>query len=226
MRKIFLSHSFNDRDRELVGNVEVLLRSHGLVATNGRTLGGGGLTPEIERVIEDADAFVALLTLRENDPPNVTHPWVLAEFAKARLSSMVAIGLYETGVPVAGFDMAFEHIPLDVAAPLDGLLRLSATIGEWRRRYGRLLKVQVLPAETARRVGARIRDVIVEYRFQRGGNETEWSRAKAFREAYGVFVQLRVPDDAEMVQIKANGPSLAFETPYTPLFVPMQFEEA
>lgn len=90
MPRVFLSHSFADRDRLLVSQVERLLRSHGLIATNGRTLGGGPLTPEIARSIEAADGLVALLTLRENDPVNLTHPWVLQEFGHARLKQKLA----------------------------------------------------------------------------------------------------------------------------------------
>lgn len=74
MRRVFLSHSFAERDRVLVSEVETLIRSHGLIATNGRTLGGGPLTPEVARSIDQADAMVALVTRRENDPGSITHP--------------------------------------------------------------------------------------------------------------------------------------------------------
>lgn len=42
MRRVFLSHSFADRDRVLVSQVKALMRSHGVIATNGRTLGRAG----------------------------------------------------------------------------------------------------------------------------------------------------------------------------------------
>ena len=99
MRRVFLSHSFAERDRALVTHVESLLRSHALVAITGRNLGGGQLTPEVARLIEGSDAMVALFTQRQNEPPGVTHPWVLQEFGHARLRGMPAIGMYETGVP-------------------------------------------------------------------------------------------------------------------------------
>ena len=223
MPKIFLSHSFADRDRELVSQVERLVRSHGLLATNGRNLGGGPLTPEIARSIEEADALVALVTRRENDPGNVTHPWVLQELAHARLRDKPAIGLYEKGVPTQGADAGYEHIDYDPAAAHLAFIKLSETVGEWKRRAGRLLKVQVLPEDVARSLGARADHVRCECRFQVEGNDTDWQAARVRREVGGVFVYLRVPDAAEMVQLRSDGPPQC-ESAYTPVWMPMQLD--
>jgi hypothetical protein len=223
MRKIFLSHSFAERDKVLTAQVESLIRSHGLVAFDGRRLGGGVLTPEIARLIESADAFIALFTLRMNDPGNVTHPWVLLEHGHARLQNKTAIALYESGVPVGGADAGYEHIDYDPAAPIPGFIRLSETIGEWKQRAGRLLKVQVVPDKIAQVLGTRADDVRCECRYHIGGEETAWKPAKVKREVGGVFVYVRVPDDAEMVQLRADGPPPC-ESPYTPLSMPVQFE--
>lgn len=223
MRRVFLSHSFADRDRVLVSQVEALMRSHGVIATNGRTLGGGPLTPEIARFIEEADALVALFTRRENDPGNVTHPWVLQEFGHALMRQMPAIGIYEAGVPVQAAGAGFEHIDYDPAAPVAAFIKLSETMGEWKRRAGRLFKIQVMPEDIARKIGAKADHVRCECRFQIEGNDTAWLPVKVRREIGGVFVYLRVPENAEMVQLRSDGPP-ACESAYTPLFMPVHLE--
>jgi hypothetical protein len=223
MRKVFLSHSFAAQDRTLVTHVEALLRSHGLVAVNGRALGGGPITPEIARLIGETDALIALLTIRKNDPQNVTHPWVLQEFGHARLQNKVAVGLYEVNVPVLPSDVGFERVDYDPADPISGIVRLSEIVGEWKRRAGRLIKITILPEDVARPLGARADQVRCECRFQIEGNDTQWQPAKVRREIGGVFVILRVPDNVEAVQIRLDGPP-AYETAYMPLWPAAQFD--
>jgi hypothetical protein len=223
MRRVFLSHSFAERDRVLVSQVEALIRSHGLIATNGRTLGGGPLTPEIAGFIEETDAMVALLTLRDNDPGNITHPWVQQELGHARLLKKPAIGLYERGVPVQGADAGYEHVDYDPGAPHLSFIELSETLGEWKRRAGRLFKVQVMPDDVARSLGTRADRVRCECRFQIDGNETEWQDVRIRREIGGVFVYLRVPDAVEMIQLRTAGPPPC-ESAYTPLSMPIRLD--
>jgi hypothetical protein len=223
MRKVFVSHSFADRDRELVSHVESLLRSHGLIAVNGRNLGGGLLTPEIARLIEGSDAVIALLTQRANEAEGVTHPWVLQEFGHARLGRKPAIGLYEAGVPPAPTDAGSERIDYSRVNPLPALVRLSEVVGEWKRAAGRLLKVMVMPNEVAQSLGAKADRVRCECRFLIQGADTDWQQARVIKEVGGVFVFLRVPDDVDAVQIRMDGPP-AVETPFTPLWPAMQFE--
>jgi hypothetical protein len=223
VKQIFLSHSFATRDRALVTYVESLLRSHGIIAVNGRNLGGGVLTPEIARLIERSDALIALFTARENEDRGVTHPWVLQEFGHARMRNQPAIGVYETGVATAPVDAGFEHIDYSPADPLPAFVRLSETIGEWKRAAGRPLKVMVMPKEVAQSLGARADQVRCECRFLMQGEDTPWQAARLRREIGGVFVFLRVPDDVEAVQIRMDGPPQV-ETAYTPLWPALQFD--
>ena len=223
MRKVFLSHSFADRDRPLVTHVESLLRSHGLVAVNGKNLQGGSLPPEVAQLMDSSDAVVALMTQRQNEPPGVTHPWVLQEFGHARMSRKRAIGVYETGVLTAPTDVGMEHIDFAPADPLPAFVRLSETIGEWKRAAGRLLKVMVMPSDLAKSLGARADQVRCECRFLIQGEDTAWQTARVRKEVGGVFVFLRVPDEVEAVQIRMDGP-LSADTAYTPLWPAFQFE--
>ena len=223
MKRVFLSHSFAAADRALVTHVESLLRSHGLIAINGKIAGGGQLTPEIARLIESCDALIALLTQRQGEAPGTTHPWVLQEFAHARLQQKRAIGVYESGIAQMASDIGFERIDYVPADPLPAFTHLSETIGEWKRAAGRLLKVMVMPSEVAQMMGARADQVRCEARFLIEGNDTQWQPAQLRREVGGVFVFLRVPDDVEAVQIRMDGPA-AVETPYAPLWPTLQFE--
>lgn len=223
MRKVFISHSFAEQDRALVAHLESLVRSHGLICVTGRRLGGGLLTPEIKRLIDSADAMVALLTQRQGEPAGNTHPWVLQEFGHARLSSKQAIGMYETGVPPAATDDGFERIDFSRDDPLPGFIRFSETVGEWKQAAGRLFKVMVMPSDMAQSLGAKAEQLRCECRFLIQGNDTAWQPAKVRREIGGVYVFLRVPDDVDAVQIRMDGPP-AVETPYTPLWPAITFE--
>jgi len=224
MRNIYLSHSFHPRDRGLVADVEMLIRSHGLIATNSRTVGGGPVTQEITKDIKGADGLVALNTVREDDPANVTHPWVLQEYAVARGEQMPAVVVYEKGVAVQGMDVGYEHVELDPQAPLTAFLRLSTILCDWRRKAGRLLKVQLMPEEIAREIGQQADRYRCEYRYQVEGKETPWLEARVRREVRGVIGYLRVPDQTEMIQIRATGPALNCESPYTPLWMSVSLE--
>jgi len=226
MRKVFLSHSFQDRDRALVGLVERVIRSHGLVLVVGRNLGGGELTEEVAKLIEDADGCVALLTRRENDPGNLTHPWVLQEYGHARFLKKPAVGLYEKGVPQQGAAAAFERIDLDPADAGPAFVKLSEVIGEWRRRAGRLIKVQLMPEAVARDVGKEVDRITCEFRCQVEEREGEWQKARIVREVGGVFGYLRVPEETEMVRLRVSGAGLSCDSPYTPLRMVLELERS
>lgn len=217
MRKVYLSHSFHPRDRELVANVETLIRSHGLLATNSRTVGGGPLTEEIKRDIKAADALIALQTLREHDPQNVTHPWVLQEYAVAR-GEIPAVVLYEKGVPVQGMDIGHEHVELDPDAPLKAFLRLSEMLRLWKYRAGRMIKVQLMPEDLARQIGQATGRCRCEYRYRTEDQETSWQAADVRREVGGVVAYLRIPEGTELIQLRASGAAIDCESPYTPLW--------
>lgn len=220
MRRVFVSHSFADSERGLLGNVDTLLRSHGLVPTTGRNLGGGSLAPEIRKRIEEADAMIALFTLRPGDNPAASHPWVHTEFGYVRMGQKPAVGLYETGATISPADQGNERIDYDPASPLQSFLRLSELLGDWKRRAGRLFKVQVLPEPMAKQLGAMVDNLKCEYRVQDDNGDSPWLPARVTREVAGLFVHLRVPDEAQMVQVRTTGP-VSSESDYTPLWMPI-----
>lgn len=233
MKKVFLSHSFADSDRVFAAQVERVIRSHGLVPTTGRNLAGGALTPEVTRLVEEADGLIALCTQRALQPDGVTHPWVLQEYALARAAAeraargstfKGAISVWQKGIAVAGADAGYEHVDYDVALPADALLRLSEILGEWKQRAGRFLKVQLLPEDVARQIGQAAARVRCECRWQIEGMEYEWQTVDVRRELGGIFGYLRVPERAEMIQVRASGPNVNCESPYTPLRMFVQMD--
>jgi hypothetical protein len=223
LTKVFLSHSFAKKDRDLVTHVEELLLSHGLVPVTGRRLGGGALAENVEHLIAECGALVALVTQPPVTRRRESH-WVPVEFGHARMSGMRAIGVYEVGTPPIGPDAGYEHIVYDPKNPLPAFVRLSHTIGVWKRAAGRFLKVMVLPKQVAVALAARIEDVRCECRFQmRDGAETDWMSARIREEEDGVYVRLQVPEDVERVQIRVDGPA-QFRTVYSDLWPGVEFK--
>lgn len=53
MKKVFLTYSFREEDRDLVSYVEHLLASHNILAVTGEGVGGAGLTPAVQKRIQD-----------------------------------------------------------------------------------------------------------------------------------------------------------------------------
>lgn len=230
MRKVFLSYSFADADRVLASQVERLIRSHGLIATTGRNLAGGPLGPEVIRLIEEADGLVALCTQRAVQPDGVTHPWVLQEYALARAAAQKdpakrALAVWQKGVPVQGIDLGFEHVDYDPPDAAQAFLRLSEILGEWKQRAGRFLKVQLMPEDVARQIGQAAERVQCQFRWQAEGKEEDWKPAQVRRELGGIFGYLWVPDNAEMIQLRAAGPNVSCESPYTPLRMFVQMDQ-
>ena len=230
MRSVFLSYSFNDVDRPLATDVERLIRSHGLIATTGRNLAGKALSDEITHLIDKSDGVIALCTQRAVAPDGVTHPWVLQEYAIGRAASLrdpakQTIAIWQVGVPVVGIDLGYEHVDHDPADSTKTLLRLSEILGNWKQRAGRFIKVQLMPEDVARRIGQAASQVQCQFRWQADGKEEEWKAVDVRREQGGIFGYLRVPDDAEMIQIRASGPNLGFESPYTPLRMFVQMDQ-
>jgi hypothetical protein len=231
MRKIFLSYSFADEDRLLASQVERLIRAFGVVVTTGRNLAGGGLAQEIVNMIEDDDGLVALCTRRGVQPVAGTHPWVLQEYAIARAAALKdpttkhAVAVWQTGVPVAGIDLGFEHVDYDGGASAEAFVRLVEIIGSWKVRAGRLLKVQLMPANVAQQIRQGSDKVRCEFRWQADGREAGWRVAEVRREIGGIYGYLRVPDSAELIQLRASGPNVDLESPYTPVRMFVELEQ-
>lgn len=145
---VFLSSTFGDADREVVGQIGSMLSSVDVQIVTGRRVGGGDLTPEVMKLIENSDGCVALMTRREPlGEPGLerwaTHPWVRDEINHARGHDVRSVALVEEGVSDAGAYRERETIPFRREAPLETFLALLETIHLWREEIGSTLVSRV-----------------------------------------------------------------------------------
>lgn len=205
---IFLSQTFGEGDREIVGHIESLLSSHDVQIVTGRRLGGGDLTPEVMKRIAGADACVALMTRREQlgDPQEgrwITHPWVRDEMNHARSHGIRSIALVESGVSVNGAYSERERIPFDRTAPLAAFLALSDTIRIWKEELGRTRVARVSPDDLGRRF-RREEGMRCRYRFVTPeGDRTAWVEAEPIPAPGGTLLYLKaVRNDKDQVEVE------------------------
>ena len=207
MRTTFLAYAYREPDHALAAQVERLLASHNVRAVTGRTVGGEAITDEVKARIEKADGLIALLTRRDQLAASgwTTHPWVRDELTHARGQDKPAIALLEEGVTPGGAYDENEYVPLDPANPAEALLRLSETIGEWKRKAGRTIKVQILPDDLAAMLSG-VNGLVCRYRLVEGGRLHEWKPADLIPETGGAFLYLRGVQDDHLVQVEIERP--------------------
>ena len=209
MNKIFLSFSFRDADRELVGMVDQLVMSHQLTRVTGRRLEGQDITDAIREKINGSDGLIALLTRRDarTDGGWTTHDWVRDELNFARQAEIPAIAMLENGVVMSGAFSDHERIEFSRDDLPIALLAVSETLGLWKRRAGRQVKVSIVADDLVsnhRFLGGQMR---VEYRFIVGGNVMPWQSITPILEIGGPVVYLQGIQDGYMIQLQVvDGP--------------------
>lgn len=213
MRTIFLSMSFRPDDSDKIGRladaIGRLLQSHNLKFEIGRDE-GRRLTDMVKERIAAADGLVALLSRREpitsDDPQRHgrfrTSQWIIDELSYARSLTKPSIALVESGVLVEGMAADYEFLPLDPAAPLEALLRLSSTLHNWKQRSGRTIVVRLQPKPVADLAVATDGSVELTYRFVHGGEAGPWYPAVAFPSGGSAKVFLKGFREGAEVQLK------------------------
>jgi len=226
MKRIFLAFAYRDTDRELANQVQQLLGSHDVPVITGENLGGQALTPAVKERIDDSDALIALLTRRDKlgrKNKFTTHQWVQEELGYARDNKKRAIALVEDGVDVGGMYAPHEYIPFDRQNPLPAFLRLSDTVGQWKREIGRTIKVLILPPELARTVGQG--EIKCRYRFSAEGKWTTWNETEAIREVGGTFAYLVGVRDDHTIQLEVKLPNARWQSIATPQWVQIELSQ-
>jgi hypothetical protein len=219
MRTVFLGFAFREMDRDLVDYIERLLESHGLKATTGKALGGEALNEAVQARIKNADAFVGLLTRRDQIANGgwTTHDWIKDELRYARGQGQSAIALVETDVAIGGMEQPQEHIQLDRAAPLEAFLRLSETLAEWKRKAGRTLRVRLQPDDIAELVTAEANGVTCQYRFvDDRGQPTAYMNGRVSEEAGGIVLYVDGVGDQHHIQVKIEAANRVWRSPVEP----------
>jgi len=226
MRTVFLSCHFGDSDRGLMRQIEGLLESHGLRVVTGEELGGGALTPEIMKRIEQSDALVALMTKRSNPPDyGGTHPWVVDEFKYAMGLQKRAIALVEPGVAVVGAYKDHERIEYDPKEPLKAFLRLSRTIGSWKSDAGRLLKVQLRPPQLADQLAVANGNRHCKYCvYAPDGTPSPWHEAPTLTEGDGTYAYLRGIKEESRIQLRVELAGIIWTSPVLQQWMPVELK--
>lgn len=218
MDKCFLSYSFgSERDRRLVRHADRLIESHDIRTVDGEYLAGQPLTDEIRHRIGECDGLVAILTRRDGEEQTEEFSlWVQNELVIARALERPAIALIEQELDVGGAFADREHVVLDPGDPGPAFVKLSQTLGQWRRRSGRWVKVNLQPSDLARQLG---RDGgICEYRLSRmpTGEEGDWSRARVKEEIGGTFAYLSGVFDDHLIELRARSAGQEWYCPAVP----------
>jgi len=229
--RIFLSSTFGDADREIVGQIETLLSSHNVQVVTGRRLGGGALTQQIMERIEGCDGCVALMTKRDQivDPAEErwnTHPWVTDELNHARGQGVRAYALVENDVEVGGAYQEREWVAFDRAAPLAAFLALTDTIRLWKEDMGMTRVARVSPDDLGRQFRHN-QEMKCRYRFVTpNGDRTEWFEAEPIQDTGGTLLHLKsVRNDSDQVEVEVlrNGqPTLISDA--TPQYLSIALE--
>lgn len=222
--KIFLAFAFRDEDKVLVSHIERLLASQNVQLITGERLGGEHLTPEVQKRIKESDALIALMTRREQLQGGgwTTHSWVQDELSWARAKDKLAITLVEEGITMGGMFQPHEWIPLIRDNPLEALLRLAETVGEWKRSSGRQIKVQIAPDDIASKLGDG--EVSCRHRLWQQGKYTDWREVTPVPEVGGTFLYLEGIREDHLIQIKAEEPGKTWQSPATSQWMLVQLK--
>lgn len=221
MQTVFLAHSFQDADRELVDSVDRLLASHALLAITGKSVGGGPLTPEIKERIDKSDALIAILSRRDELATGgwTTSDWVRDELAHARAKDKPTMAVIEQGVKTGGAYGENEYIVLDRQNPLEAFLRLSETLREWQDRQGRLVRIRLQPDEAAELAADDGAGVRCRYRLMDDqGVASGWSEGTVYEHAGGVLLYVKGAHERQNVQvsIEIEGQGAVWRSPFEP----------
>lgn len=205
MKRIFLSCHFGDSDRDLVRRVNQLLESHNVRVVMGDVLGGESLTPAVmERIEKGSDALVALMTPRSKQPTyGGTHPWVVDEFKHAKNLKKPAISVVWPDVDVSGAYTETERIHYDPDNAVDAFIKLSQTVGRWKKEAGRILKVQVFPEDIAYNLAAPSGGAVCKFRLYKEGTASDWKEGHIVPEGDGTYVYLPGVQDETFIQLEA-----------------------
>src|SRR3954452_919520 len=228
MRDVFLSYHYDELNTAIARRIEDLLESHNLRATTGDVLGGGVLTNEIKRQIDEADALIALFT-RSQQLANgswTTHEYVKNEVQHARAAEKPAIAFVEQGVDITGLYKENEFIPYTPTDALPAFLKLSRTIWSWKNRAGRIIKLQLLPEVVATDIWkSRGGGIEWQYRLSSGLRDTGWQKAYPRKEPYGLFLFVQVPDDTMSIEVRVVAGGKSWVSDATQFLMPVPLVE-
>jgi hypothetical protein len=137
--KVFVGFGYNARDHWIEEQVFPILRGMGFTVVDGRDMHGETLQPAVEARIDQSDAVIGFLTIREGqgEADFTSHIWVQDEMVHAHARGKPVIPVKEEGVRVPyGLLGDRQYIPLNQEDRLACVVKLVRALG--RRNIRRL----------------------------------------------------------------------------------------
>lgn len=224
MDSIFLSYSFSKpEDRLIVMEIDDVFRSLDLRPLTGLNLGGEQLDAEVQNLIRQTDGLVALASRRERKDNGgwTTHDWITGELNFGRFEEKPSVALVEDGVELGGFGQLHEYIPFDRDNLDPAMLKLAKTLGVWKRKAGKRLKIRLLPDALADELPI----ATFRYQYVFRGDQLGWKDVKPVLEPGGIFVHLSGARDGYLIEVEVDNPQRASRrSPATAQTTPVQVE--
>lgn len=124
---VFFGYHFpdNGESNELPTMLKRVIESHtGKRPFTGENLYGEDISDAIKKRIKKADAVVVL----------VKGTWTRTELLSGQLAKKHSIGIVDSNEPIEGLNFGHENIQLDENDSTKAILKLSETLGGWKRQ--------------------------------------------------------------------------------------------
>lgn len=156
MEQVFLSYTYRPHPDHaetldlLRRNAIRVIEAFGLRVVDGVDVGGRPLDQALQQRIEQADAFVALMTPQADDAGSIVEPlFVLSEFAHANALRKPSLRVLHEALAARGLGAGNEYAPYRPSREIDVVMKLMATLAVWKRETGRLARVRIEPERLA-----------------------------------------------------------------------------
>jgi hypothetical protein len=220
MESVFLSYTFEPhptfrkQNESLVENSRTVIEAMGLRCYDGENLGGGGVTQEVENLISECDALVAVtLPHKTIDDSLVISPWVLKEFEIAKAKQLKTLRIvHEVFQNHQGFG-AEEYALFVPKNPIKAILKLTETLGVWKDELGKPCQL-IINHEFAVNFDSKNPNHHCKYRLLYRPKETAWKRAFVWKEPGGMFAYIRGIPDKFKIKIHMDIDGVILESDY------------
>jgi hypothetical protein len=211
LKKIFFSHSFLEKDRDLVNDIANFIETYGISLITGDSLGGSQLWEIILKYIEDCDGFVGLVTRNEN----LEDEWKISRFVQDEIKYAHSKGkpiflIIENGINIEDYQdfSPNSKIILDRNNLYKAYLSLAQTIGRLKKDSGQTIRVNISPDSLVRKLRRDHGKYKCFYRcIIESGSATDWKEGKIiFLPGFATAFLSGVQEDS-LIQLSIEGQS-------------------
>ncbi len=209
IRKIFISHHFDEKGKKLADFVKTLVGTHNIRPVTGERLGGQGLNRGVKDLLDQCQATIVLLTDRAEGKDN---QWVTDERAYADGKNHYFITLLDEGLYDTGMYSNYERIRIKWNELHLNILDLSETIKQWKKKEGSDLKLLIQPKTLSDIVLDSYDEVLFRYKKRAVDDDTEahWQDVKARPDPGGLMIKIPKVKDDDLIEVIKT--SIAGET--------------